>query len=54
MSETVQIIIVSAVIIIAGLGLWRSLRRKDDCHPDQGCSDCPLSDNCRKTPSKKK
>ncbi len=52
MSEIVQILIVSAVIILAGFGLWRSLRRKDSCHPSPGCSDCPLSDNCHKTTRK--
>ncbi|MDE6287272.1 MAG: hypothetical protein K2M00_00630 [Muribaculaceae bacterium] len=53
MSETVQIIIVSAVIILAGVGLFRALRRKKDCTPDRGCTSCPLSDNCHKSPSKK-
>lgn len=54
MSETLQIIIVSVVIVLAGIGLFRALRRKDNCPPDQGCNSCPLSDNCQKISDKKK
>lgn len=50
MSHTLQSFIVLAVIIAAGVLLWRSLRNK----PKSDCDGCPLIDNCSKRDKNKR
>jgi len=44
MSTTAEIIIVAAIVLIAAVQLWRTLRRRSS----DECGDCPISDRCGK------
>ncbi|MDE7472551.1 MAG: FeoB-associated Cys-rich membrane protein [Muribaculaceae bacterium] len=53
MSDTTQWIIVGIILLAALLYIIRNItKRRKNISSCNGCSDCPLIDNCSKKPTK--